>query len=77
VKEHDDVEIRFKWLLHIVIYVCVNGDFNGLFCILDRPSLHSAFLETHSSIGLYILPGALLYVLVCGLCKIYGKCEPF
>jgi len=36
-KEHDDVEIRFKWLLRTVIYICVNGDFNGLFVYLtDR-----------------------------------------
>jgi hypothetical protein len=47
------VEIRFKWLLHTVIYICVIRDFNGLFCILNRPSVHSAFLETQSSVGLY------------------------
>jgi hypothetical protein len=36
-KEHGVVEIRFKWLLHAVIYICVNGDFNGLFlCLTGR-----------------------------------------
>jgi hypothetical protein len=51
----------------------VNGDFDGIFCILNRPSLHNAFLETQSSVGLNILIDPSLYVPGCRLCKRCGN----